>query len=441
MGNWYLLPWSSPKMERNTLLYKTCGQFWIKIENGVISKLKAWFYTNSSCVKHSLAKDPNFDQEDNYARTATTESLNLIFAIAAMFDLDVNSGDVPSAYIQADIFDSNIVYYVTQPKGFKDPEHLEYLCWLNKVFYGVLIAEQCWNLTFWKFLIEELQFHCLTADFNLYICVEPDGNFCLFSTVVDDNLDVCTCSKALWKRFTPNWLKDSSGSLVENASGSLVVVWNKITKKISLNQCAFLNNLLESFNCHKIRKSDTPAVSKVLPMPKPDKPPTDFPYASLVGSLIWLTKIHPDISYAISQCFHFLNTHTEDHDKAALWILGYLAKYPDYELVFPKSKSETKKTCDFCPSWLKPSRCYKRQILILWFCYFCEWFPPFPGVPRNLLKFVGSVVNLNTMPLLKHPVNWNLLITFSLSCASHTKDFSCSNLILNPQWLLQRYPM
>ena len=37
-----------------------------------------------------------------------------------------------------------------------------------------------------------------------------------------------------------------------------------------------------------------------------------------------------------------MNTHIEDHDKAALQILGYLAKYPDYKLVFLKSKSETK---------------------------------------------------------------------------------------------------
>ena len=61
-------------------------------------------------------KDPNFDQEDNYAGTATIKSLNLTFAITAMFDLDVNSGDVPSAYIQADIPDGDIVYYVTHPK-------------------------------------------------------------------------------------------------------------------------------------------------------------------------------------------------------------------------------------------------------------------------------------------------------------------------------------
>ena len=38
------------------------------------------------------------------------------------------------------------------------------------------------------------------------------------------------------KKLTPNWLKDSSGSLVENALSSLVVVRNKITKKfLSIN--------------------------------------------------------------------------------------------------------------------------------------------------------------------------------------------------------------
>ena len=60
-----------------------------------------------------------------------------------MFDLDVNSGDVPSVYIQTDISNSNIVYYVTQPEGFEDLEHPEYLCQLNKALYGVLIAGQC----------------------------------------------------------------------------------------------------------------------------------------------------------------------------------------------------------------------------------------------------------------------------------------------------------
>ena len=117
--------------------------FWIKTENGVIFKFKAWFCANGSCVKYSLAKDPNFNQKDNYVGIATTESLNLTFAIAVMFNLNVNSGDVPSVFFQANILDGDIVYYITQPEGFEDLEHPKYLCWLNKALYGVSIAGQC----------------------------------------------------------------------------------------------------------------------------------------------------------------------------------------------------------------------------------------------------------------------------------------------------------
>ena len=170
---------------------------------------------------------------------------------------------MPSAYIQADISDGDIVYYITQPEGFKDPEHSKYLCRLNKALYGMPIAGQCWNLTFQKFLIEELQFHCLTADPNLYICVESDRNFCLFPTVVDDNLDVCTCPKLheeIYSKLIERFKWKPSGKCFWFLGCGV----KQNHKEISLNQCAFLNNLLESFDCYKIRKSNTPAMSKVL---------------------------------------------------------------------------------------------------------------------------------------------------------------------------------
>ena len=63
-----------PKDGKKHIIMQGLWQFQIKTENDVISKFKAQFCANSSCVKHSLAKDPNFNQEDNYARTATTES-------------------------------------------------------------------------------------------------------------------------------------------------------------------------------------------------------------------------------------------------------------------------------------------------------------------------------------------------------------------------------
>ena len=75
-------PLKFPKDGKKHIIMQDLWWFQIKTENGVIFKFKAWFCANSSHVKHSLVKDLNFDQKDNYARTATTESFNLTFAIA-----------------------------------------------------------------------------------------------------------------------------------------------------------------------------------------------------------------------------------------------------------------------------------------------------------------------------------------------------------------------
>ena len=69
---------------------------------------------------------------------------------------------------------------------------VHYVCRLDMALYGVPKAGQCWNLTLRNFLVDELGFKCTEADPNLYVRIEPDGNFCIFPTVVDDTLDVCS---------------------------------------------------------------------------------------------------------------------------------------------------------------------------------------------------------------------------------------------------------
>ena len=78
--------------------------------------------------------------EDNYSGSATSTSLNLTYAVAAMYGLEVDSGNVSGAYLQSEMPKENIVYYVEQPEGFKDPAHLDWVCMLNNTLYGVLIA-------------------------------------------------------------------------------------------------------------------------------------------------------------------------------------------------------------------------------------------------------------------------------------------------------------
>ena len=67
---------------------------------------------------------------------------------------------------------------------------------------------------------------------------------------------------------------------------------------------------------------------------------TIFPYASLVGSLIWMCKTQPDISYAVSTLARYMHLHTEEHDTAALHVLGYLSKYPNLGLGWTVTKTK-----------------------------------------------------------------------------------------------------
>ena len=121
---------------------RSLWQFKIKTENGVITRFKAYLCTDGSSVNQKLKADPNIEFEDNYSRSATSTSMNLIYAIAAAYGLEVHSGDIPSAYVQSEMPKENVVYYVEQPEGFADPTKSDHVCKLNIALYGVLVAGQ-----------------------------------------------------------------------------------------------------------------------------------------------------------------------------------------------------------------------------------------------------------------------------------------------------------
>ena len=107
--------------------------------------------------------------------------------------------------------------------------------------------------------------------------------------------------------------------------------------EITFNQCAYLKTVLKSFEKYDVKLSNVLANTKLLSALTEDEPITDFPYSSLVGSLNWLTKTRPEISFAVSQCSCYLHNHAQHHDEAALKVLEYLKKNPNLGLCFPKS--------------------------------------------------------------------------------------------------------
>jgi hypothetical protein len=100
-----------------------------------------------------------------------------------------------------------------------------------------------------------------------------------------------------------------------------------------LDQTAYLKNVIERFKRFHIRKADTPMV-KVLSdnLASAKCESTNFPHQRLMGSLIWMLKMRPDIVFEVLQCARHMSNHSEEHDAAAMRILGYLVKNPDCDI-------------------------------------------------------------------------------------------------------------
>ena len=167
---WTLIPCPKPNQDgKKYIIMRGIWHFQIKTEDEKIKSYKACYYADESSVTKKLNSDPELGFEDNYSKSATSISFNLIYMVAAMYGLEVDYDNVPGVYLKSKMPKGNIVYYVEQPEGFKDLAYPDWVCMLNKALYGVPIAGQRWNLTFQKFFVEELGFKCSKSESNLYI--------------------------------------------------------------------------------------------------------------------------------------------------------------------------------------------------------------------------------------------------------------------------------
>jgi len=62
-------------------------------------------------------------------------------------------------------------------------------------------------------------------------------------------------------------------------------------------------------------------------------------YRQLIGSLIYLTNTHPDLSYAVSILSRFMQEPRDSHWNAAKRVLRYIQGTKDFGLLYTKTKN------------------------------------------------------------------------------------------------------
>nr|GFA03160.1 putative ribonuclease H-like domain-containing protein [Tanacetum cinerariifolium] len=229
-------------------------------------------------------------------------SYKIFLAYASFMGFMVFQIDVRSAFLYGTIKEK---VYVCQPPGFKDPDHPDKVYKVVKALYGLHQAPRAWYEILANYLLEN-GFERGKIDQTLFI-KRQKGDILLVQIYVDDIIFGAT-NKDLCKSF------------------------NKLMKdKFQMSSMGELTFFLDT------KSASTPIDTEKPLLKDPDGEDVDMHiYISMIGSLMYLTSLRPDIMFVVCACARFQVTPKASHLHAAKMIFRYLKGKPHLGLWYPK---------------------------------------------------------------------------------------------------------
>jgi len=279
------------------------------------------------------------DYLETYAPVVKLTSLRIILALAAARDYEVDQTDIKSAYLLAKL-DEEI--YMDIPEGLEVEKNIgtgRKVCKLLKGLYGLKQSGRMWNQEWDRHLVGTCGFTRSKDDHAVYLKKsEKSDDYCWVLIWVDDVLwigprDMVDEAKSqLAKQFPVTDMGSAHFFLgIEIVRGP---------QKISLNQSAYIQKILERFhltNAHTVSTPLNPG-TKLLETPDTsdreaqvdrvvDGEVDETEYRSMIGSLMYLMLCtRPDIAFAVGVLSRYNNSPRASHWSAAKHLLRYVKK-------------------------------------------------------------------------------------------------------------------
>ncbi|GKA56901.1 putative ribonuclease H-like domain-containing protein [Tanacetum coccineum] len=282
-------------------------------------------------VAQGHRQEEGIDYDEVFAPVARIEAIRLFLAFASYLGFMVYQMDVKSAFLYGRI-DEEV--YVTQPKGFVDPQHPKKVYKVVKALYGLHQAPRAWYATLSTFLLNH-GYRRGTIDKTLFL-KKHKSDIILVQVYVDDIIFGST--KKAWCDEFEALMK---GEFEMSAMGELTFFLGLQVQQrpdgIFINQDKYVQEILKKFDLDCVRTATTPYEA---PKPKsknePDSPVNVHLYRSMIGSLMYLTASRPDIMFAVSACSRNQVTPTTSNLEAVKKIFKYLKGQPKLGLWYPR---------------------------------------------------------------------------------------------------------
>lgn len=315
-----------------------------KSADGRLDKYKA------RLVAKGYSQTEGIDYDEVFSPVVRVCTLKTIIALAAELNLEMESMDVVTAYLNSDLKEE---IYMELPKT--DKHQTSNFCKLNKALYGLKQSGRAWNQKLHNELTK-IGLSQSKIDPCLYFRLESEEIF-LLTIYVDDLLILTNNKKKLneFKEIMKTIFEMMDLGAAQQCLG-IRISRDREKETIFLDQQAYIKSILKEFNmstCHPIK---TPMLAGAK-LSKEMEPQTvdereemsHIPYREAVGKLLYLSQwTRPDISYAVSVVSKFNSNPGTAHWTAVKQILRYLKGTMDKKLVY--HRSERKEIMGFCDS-------------------------------------------------------------------------------------------
>nr|GEV59047.1 putative ribonuclease H-like domain-containing protein [Tanacetum cinerariifolium] len=264
-----------------------------------------------------IHKDHPLDQmiRDLHSTTQTRnmsknfEEHGLFLAYASFKDFVVYQMDVKSAFVYGKIKKE---VYVCRPPGFKDLGFSDKVYKVKKALYGLHQAPRAWYETLSTYLLDN-RFYRGKIDKTLFIR-RHKGDILLVQVYVDDII---------------------FGSLKKELCNAFEKMMHEKFQMSSMGELTFFLGLFI-----KVKNASTPMkIQKPMLKDEDGKEVDVHMYRSMIGLLMYLTSLRPDIMFAVCACARYQVNLKVSHLHAVKRIFRYLKGQPKFGLWYLKDSS------------------------------------------------------------------------------------------------------
>ncbi|KAJ9542201.1 hypothetical protein OSB04_028707 [Centaurea solstitialis] len=184
-------------------------------------------------VAKGYRQQEGIDYDETFAPVARLEAIRMFLAYAAYKDFTVFQMDVKTAFLYGHLKEE---VYVSQPEGFVDQEHPEYVYVLDKALYGFKQAPRAWY--------EELSKHLLSKGFkkgsvDSTLFLMKEGEHIVVIQIYVDDIIFGSTSRELCKKFETVMTEEFKMSMMGEINFFLGLQVRQFSDGIFINQSKY----------------------------------------------------------------------------------------------------------------------------------------------------------------------------------------------------------